>query len=116
MEIILGDRRSGKTTELIKRSAETGCYILVANKNEAINLFNQAKLMNLNIPYPVTVGEYLICNFRSSPIRRDGLLIDDFESVVGMIFSGIPINAVAISSDINYEVTNLNKEKKYENK
>ena len=102
MNIIIGKRCSGKTTELIKESAEKQIYILVGTKAMARCVFDMAKEMGLNIPFPVTVYEYLRGNkFRGSSIRRDGLLIDDADVVFQQIFAGIPIREVTITDHDN---------------
>lgn len=101
---IIGKRCSGKTTRLIKRSAKEGKYILTATKLMARCIADQAKDMGLDIPFPVTVDEYLRGNkFRGSSIRRDGLLIDDLELVLQTLFSGIPIHEVTLTDRGNVE-------------
>ena len=45
MKLIIGDRKQGKTAELIKHSAETGNYILVHDNNRARIVAKQAKDM-----------------------------------------------------------------------
>ena len=93
-ELILGSRGSGKSTELIKRSAEEGLYILTSTRKQAEYLVEQAKKMGYNIPFPVTWEEFVESHFRGSCIRRDGLLIDDAENLLPYIFKGIPVKAV----------------------
>lgn len=105
-EIIVGGRGVGKTTELIKRSAETRQYIMVSNSQRARHIFEQAKSMDLYIPFPVTIHEMFSSRFRGSCIRRDGLLIDDFEDVVCEIFSGIPVNAITLT-EREYSITRM---------
>lgn len=106
-EFIVGGRGSGKSTELIKRSATTGQYIMVANKQRAKFLFERARRVGLIIPFPVTIHELLDgSTFRSSRIRRDGLLIDDFDDVIAAIFSGVQINAVTMT-EREYNITRI---------
>ena len=106
-EILVGESGTGKTAELIKRSAESGIYILVANRKRAEMLVKQAKDMKLYIPFPVTLQEWLRSDnrFHGSSIRRDGLLIDDIDDVIKELFSPIEIKAVALRTP--YVVTNL---------
>ena len=104
MNVVIGERCSGKTTRLIERSAKEGIYILVANKGMARCVADQAKEMGLEIPYPITVGEYLRGNkFQGSSIRRDGLLIDDLDMVLDLLFRGIPIREVTLTDRGNVE-------------
>lgn len=108
-EILIGKGGTGKTTELIKKSAESGIYILVANRRRAEILVEQAKAMKLYIPFPVTLQEWLRSDnrFHGSSIRRDGLLIDDIDSVIEELFSPIDIKAVTLRTPC--VITNLDK-------
>lgn len=98
MDIIIGKRGYGKTTKLIRRSADEQIYILTASGHRAVHVYKMAQKMGLTIPFPVTVDEYFHSNkFRGSSIRRDGLLIDDADDVLKVIFAGIPIKEIAIT-------------------
>lgn len=114
-EIIIKERGTGKTTELIKRAAKDGIYILTANQTMAGCIAELARRMGLHIPFPITVEEYLKGNnFRGSCICRDGLLIDDADLVLQTLLSGIPIRAVTISDRGNISMDRL-KELELEN-
>jgi hypothetical protein len=106
-ELILGSRGSGKTTELIKRSAASGLYILTGTKKQADCIFDRAKRMGYDIPYPVTWSKFKNDHFRDSSIRRDGLLIDEAGWLLSYIFKGVPIEAVTWTK---YEIKDLDKE------
>lgn len=95
-EYIIGERRSGKTTELIKRSAETGAYILVATKQMASLVSTQAKMNGYNIPYPITINEVLSFDI-SSTVSLTGVLIDELDMVLSGLCNNIPIRAVTIT-------------------
>lgn len=95
-EYIIGERRSGKTTELIRRSAETGAYILVANKYTASLIFNQAKMNDYDIPYPITINEVLSGNI-SNYVMSKGILIDELDMILSGLFNRVPIHAVTIT-------------------
>lgn len=104
MNVVIGERCSGKTTRLIERSAKEGIYILVANKAMARCIADQAKEMGLDIPFPVTLDEYLRGNkFQGSSIRRDGLLIDDLDMGLDLLFGSIPIREVTLTDRGNVE-------------
>lgn len=94
-KLILGDRQSGKTTELIKESARTGAYIVVSRMNEAHYVFRFAKELGLNIPFPLTVAE-VICESPSSYIFQKGILIDNLERILCRLFNYITINAATV--------------------
>ena len=59
MEIIVSERQTGKTMQLIKKSAESRGYIVVANSQRAVMVFEMARSMNLKIPFPLTFDEFL---------------------------------------------------------
>lgn len=94
-KLILGDRQSGKTTELIKESARTGAYIVVSCRKEAHNVFGSAKELGLNIPFPLTVAE-VIYESPSSYIFQKGILIDNLERILCRLFNYITINAATV--------------------
>ena len=97
-KILQGGRSSGKSLALIQESARTGIYIMVANRERALQLSDRARKMGYNIPFPVTVQEWLQSpdRFGSSVIRRDGIYIDDVDDVFREIFRPLKINAVTM--------------------
>lgn len=95
-EYIFGARQSGKTTELIRRSDETGAYILVANKSMASLIFKQAKMNGYNIPYPITIDDMLSCTINKS-VWSKGILIDELDTILSGLFDGVPICAATIT-------------------
>ena len=99
MKKIMLPRGKGKTTELIKLSAATQKYILVADDNRVREILHRAREMKLDIPYPVTVSEYNRDRFIGSFIRKQGLLIDDVEDVMERFLDGIPIVAMTITDE-----------------
>ena len=97
MKVIAKPRRGGKTTELIKLSAETNTYILVANKMRQKEVMRLANLMNITIPYPVTVEDYMKTQFRGSFIKN--ILIDDVEDVLHAFFYTVAIDAITVTTE-----------------
>ena len=99
MNITIGERCSGKTTELIKKSAATGARILTLNMRAAEEIIDRAKQMNLHIEHPVTIEQYLRGNvvFTQLDIRKYGLLIDDAELVLQRVFRDIYIQEIAMT-------------------
>lgn len=86
-------RASGKTTMLIKESAETGKPIIVANNMRVNDLAQQAKEMGLRIPEPVSVSRWITNNYRGDKSRilkkareSGGFLIDDLDCILRIIF------------------------------
>ena len=96
--LFLGKRGSGKTTELIKKSAETGIYIMVLNEKRRKYIFEQAMKLGYNIPNPVTVDDYFRCKFQGSYIQKDGVYVDEVEDILKHIFNGIPIRGMTLTT------------------
>lgn len=100
MQVIMGGRRSGKTAEVIKRSAESGIYILVSTRARASQIAYQARAMGYDIPFPVTLEEYHKSHgFAGSSIRRDGVYIDNVEDILRRMFYDIEIKAFTCTTD-----------------
>ena len=114
MDIYVGGRGSGKTATLIKKSAETGAYILVATKHQAHAVYKQAKEMEYDIPFPVTVSEIItgLKYFNDSYIKKYGLLIDELQSVLDVAFCGIPIHGATLNLDSNTDIKYLNPDER----
>ena len=107
-EIIIGERGSGKTTELIKRSAETGSYILVATKMMARCIHLSALDMGYHIPYPITIKEYLT----GGVDKRTPILIDELDLVLGSIFNLEKVEAVTLTKKDYHDIKYLEKPEK----
>lgn len=112
MDIYVGARGSGKTATLIKQSAETGAYILVATKCQAHAVYDQAKQMGYDIPFPVTVSEVTTRwnYFDGSYMKKRGLLIDELHLVLDIAFHGIPIHGATLNVDSNTDIKYLNSD------
>ncbi len=77
MKIIRGDRRSGKTTELIKKSHDEWKYIVCRDRQRVKFIESYAREMNIDIPFPIEIRELpLKSNFIKS------VLIDDIEKTL----------------------------------
>lgn len=78
-----GGRRSGKTEWLVKRAAEVGGIIIVANAGQAQAVYKTARHLGLDIRYPITVEEHM--KLRHSFYRGEfsvPVLIDELEWVL----------------------------------
>lgn len=95
-KIILG-HGEGKTQKLIRISHETCTYILVANADRQREIAHMAREMKLDIPFPVTVNDYLHTKFRGSFIKH--ILIDDAEDVLQRVFYTVEIDAITLTKD-----------------
>lgn len=95
MKKIIKPRGKGKTTELIKLSAKTNTYILVRDRKRQRRVAELADSMNINIPYPVTLDDYMRTQFRGSFINH--ILIDDADDILQRFFNTVVIDAITIT-------------------
>lgn len=93
MKIIARPRQSGKTTELIKMSAETGYIMAVPNIENKIWVMEKAKEMGLNIPEPFTHDQFIDLDYEDEGIK--GFLIDNAEYLLKKL-TDVPIRAIVI--------------------
>ncbi len=116
MQLTLGSRHSGKTLELIKQSAEKGVYILVKNRQRALELSRQAKRLGYDIPFPITVQEVVSSStkFHGSCIRKDGIYIDDAEDVLKEFVKPIKVHSITLTVDEKTKWLNANPKIKEE--
>lgn len=104
IHLIIGDRQVGKTTKLIKESAEKQAPIIVRDKNIAKNIADRAKAMNLDIPEPIAFSSFNdVRNKRDA--WKNGCLVDDIDFLIPTLF-GIPIIG-ATANLVSFENTEL---------
>ena len=115
MEIIYKVRQQGKTAELIKRSAETGTYIVVPNRNHALNIVRHAQEMGYdNIPFPITIEEVLQHGFRGTYIKK--VLVDDVDLIIKYLLKSVECEAMTLTKseennkndEFNWQLSNYN--------
>ena len=95
-EIILRPRGGGKTTEMIRRSAEDGGYIVCTDHRRACQVAKQAEQLGLSIPFPLTAGEWHDRGYRAPGVRA--LLFDDLDRII-QAMSGVPVVAATWTQD-----------------
>jgi len=95
METLIIPRGKGKTTELIKKSAESGDYIVCDRLHEANRIQVKAQSMGLQIPLPITYNEFLKKGYYGKGIS--GFLIDNADMFLQSL-SKVPINSITVSS------------------
>ncbi len=90
---------SGKTTELIKKSAETGMIIITPTKSMEKHTAKMAEDMGLQIPKPINIISYL--NNRRFLGIHEKILIDNADVCLQVIF-GIEteIDTITIDCDL----------------
>lgn len=115
MDIYVGARRSGKTATLIKKSAETGAYIVAPSRCMADYIYKQANDMGYDIPEPFSVEEifYMKQNkhFMNTDIRRKGLLVDEAQIVLQQFFAPAKIWGTTVT-DFGDNIKYLNPDER----
>jgi hypothetical protein len=91
MKIISKNRGEGKTTELIKLSAETGYRIVVHDDHLVKIISEKAKEMNLEVPFPISKQQINLKQF-----SEETFLIDELELFVD---SSNKIHAATINKE-----------------
>jgi hypothetical protein len=77
--LIIKDRATGKTTQLLYTSATTQYPIIVQNKLQTKLLLDKAKELDLTIPVPMTVEEFK----NSRGMNHDFVLVDEGYNLIG---------------------------------
>lgn len=101
MKKIILPRGKGKTTELIKISAETGCYIVCRSPSEASRIQLTATQIGLRIPFPITYEEFITGQYFGKGIK--GFLIDDLDKLINEISAVVPVYAVTMTDEKGME-------------
>ncbi len=71
MNIIFGERRSGKTTELIKQCSQDKYSLIVApNTCMCDCIYQQSKEMGYSIPQPITFRDFLHGKFYEHAVEK----------------------------------------------
>lgn len=105
MKIINLPRGYGKTTRLLYASEFNNIPILCANKNSKQVLLDNAKMLNLKIPEPITPSEIITgSRFEISQIGRDrDILIDEvpvvLQSLLDVFGFKCEVKAITLTSD-----------------
>lgn len=96
--IVIGGRRTGRTTRMIKKAAENNIYIVVANQARAYTIAEMARRMGLSIPFPVTVWELQQKNLIG---RRDirEVYVDDADAVLEQ-FVGTHVSYINLENPV----------------
>lgn len=114
MDIYVGARCSGKTATLIKKSAETGAYIVAPSRFMADYIRKQANDMGYDIPGLFSVEEIFRMKrnkpFMNTDIRRKGLLVDEAQIVLQQLFAPAKILGTTVTDfGDNIEYLNPNE-------
>lgn len=108
MKIICRKRAKGKTTELIKLCFEMNqkpnnlTYILCPTRNDAYYIQDMARKMELNIPFPISIFEYMESHWGGTFIKN--FLVDDIDRCLFEILKS------KIHNRFNFPIATLSEE------
>lgn len=74
-KLIIGERQSGRTTDLIRAAADDEahgivCYIICHSQEEAYRISKQAQEMELSIGFPITYDEFIHRSYAGQNIDK----------------------------------------------
>lgn len=96
MKVYSAKRGAGKTTMLIEESARTGAIIVVSSYPMVNYTMGLAMRLNLDIPEPITVTNYLKALVHGGLNKERKYLIDDLHVILSQM------NVEAAAMDVNY--------------
>lgn len=96
MKVYSAKRGAGKTTMLIEESARTGAIIVVSSYPMVNYTMGLAMRLNLDIPEPITVTNYLKALVHEGLNKERKYLIDDLHVILSQM------NVEAATMDVNY--------------
>lgn len=96
MKVYSAKRGAGKTTMLIEESARTGAIIVVSSYPMVNYTMVLAMRLNLDIPEPITVTNYLKALVHGGLNKERKYLIDDLHVILSQM------NVEAATMDVNY--------------
>lgn len=94
MKVIHSPRRSGKSTQAIKASSETGATIVTRNEIMAALINKQASELGYSIPRAISINQYL-----DMEVKPENIIIDELESVLRCLIPS-KIELVTITKEV----------------
>lgn len=96
MKVYARPRQGGKTTELVRLAAGEFLYVVCPDRRQVRYVAQLARDMGLDIPFPMTWGEFLRGDYRAKGV--EGFVIDNLDLCIqGM--SHVPVRAVSLTDE-----------------
>lgn len=109
MKLIYGSRQSGRTTELIKLSAQDPFSAIVCPNIEMCNeIYSMSRRLGCDIPMPISINQLLRYYDRYYGRIRT-LYFDDFEYCLEVLLGRSSVKAIVINKDVT-EIKNTYQE------
>ena len=99
MNIIIGERGSGKTNKAVVLASLSGGYILTMNKVEADRVYKYAKEIRHEIKYPFTFDDFLMGRLRHKVISGQKIIIDNADIFLKSIFENYEIQTITMTEE-----------------
>lgn len=101
MRVIAGGRKSSRTTRLIEMSAQAALdgkvsYIVCASHEQARSIFQKAKEMSLDIPFPISYLDFM--NRSYGKHHTDSFLIDNADHLLQGLTT-VDIEAIVVEAE-----------------
>lgn len=101
-KIVLAERQTSKTTELIKKCGENKNSIIVCpTRDMCVAAFRQSKMMGIDIPMPITFYEFVRGYFYPEYVTY--FYFDELQLSLQYLTKGVPIDTVIMGTE-NCEV------------
>ena len=102
MIIFAQGRRTGKTTKLVKMSAETGAIIVSPNRHMAYYVELIANDLGLDIPTPITAHQFVSAIINGGRVKDQKYLIDELQMVLTVMnVEAATVDKNSVAVDIN---------------
>lgn len=99
MDIIIKGRGHGKTTDLIRMSAESKSPIVTGNLPHAKAIEDKAKHMGLDIPKPIYVSDRDALDAQICGVRE--VLVDDVDWVLTLLLGCVEVKCCTVTPTRN---------------
>lgn len=77
IHFVSGGRQQGKTTAMIREASEHFAYIVCPDRRQAEYVFRMAQGMGVDIPFPITWGDFVANRYNPAGVR--GFVIDNLD-------------------------------------
>jgi hypothetical protein len=94
MKVIVGQRQTGKSEQILRLAVEHFAYIVCPTMQEVTDLWSRAKELNLDIPQPITWDAFVDHRYYSRGIKA--FVIDNLDlcvqSMTTVDIKGVSLN------------------------
>lgn len=97
MEAIIAKRGCGKTTRLIQKCAAHGGYIVCHSHDEAFRVSEEARRMEVQIPFPLSYDEFCSGQFYTRGIKC--FHIDNADELIRHLARGVKVETITLTEN-----------------